>query len=175
MSRVLSVPPSLQGCFSHCCRIKWHISRKVRDGVLRYGPFLFHCSPPFDNGLWTANTQNNSLQSRITRLALEELMLKIDAEAEEHLANLLTGEDEHAAIRIAVMGGAQGAGFGLVIDEAGGDDLKIAHKNLSFIIDKKLMAYCKSIRIGFRKGNEGGCGGSSGSGFLISSEIPLSF
>ncbi len=106
---------------------------------------------------------------------MEEHMLKIDAEAEEHLAHLLTDEDEHAAIRIAVMGGAQGAGFGLVIDEAGDDDLRITHKDLSFIVDRKLMAYCQSITIGFRKGTVGGCGGSSGSGFLITSKNPLSF
>jgi len=37
------------------------------------------------------------------------------------------------------------------------------------------MDYCQSITIGFRKGNEGGCGGSSGSGFLIESDNPLSF
>ncbi len=102
-------------------------------------------------------------------------MLKIDTEAEEHLAKLLADEGEHAAIRVAVMGGIQGPGLGLVIDEAAEGDLKIEHKNLSFIVDRKLMAYCQSITIGFRKGSEGGCGGSSGSGFLITSENPLIF
>ena len=102
-------------------------------------------------------------------------MLKIDAEAEEHLASLLADAGEHAAIRVAVMGGAQGPGFGLVIDEAAEDDLKIEHKNLLFLVDSRLMAYCQSITIGFRKGTAGGCGGSSPSGFLITSENPLSF
>ena len=102
-------------------------------------------------------------------------MLKIDAEAEEHLANLLIDQGEHAAIRVAVMGGMQGSGFGLVIDEATEGDLKIEHKNLLFVVDRKLMAYCKLITIGFRKGTEAGCGGSSGGGFLITSENPLSF
>jgi len=101
-------------------------------------------------------------------------MLKILEEAEEHLNNLLIGGNESSAIRIAVMGGAHGPGLGLIVEEAGEDDLKIEHKNLSFIIDKKLMDYCQSITIGFRKGNEGGCGGSSGSGFLIDSDNPLS-
>ena len=78
-------------------------------------------------------------------------MLKIAAEAEEHLANLLTGEGEQAAIRVAVMGGAHGSGFALVIDEPAADDLKIVHKNLLFIVDRKLMAYCQSITIGFQK------------------------
>mgnify|MGYP000092826839 CR=1 FL=1 len=102
-------------------------------------------------------------------------MLKILEEAEEHLNNLLIGGNKSSAIRIAVMGGAQGPRLGLIVEEAGEDDLKIEHKNLSFIIDKKLMAYCQSITIGFRKGNEGGCGGSSGSGFLIDSDSSLSF
>ncbi|MEE4164831.1 MAG: hypothetical protein V2I35_02450 [Desulfocapsaceae bacterium] len=102
-------------------------------------------------------------------------MLTIHADAEEHLAALLTEGNGQAAIRIAVMGGAHGPGLGLIIDDAGEDDLKIEHNNLSFVVDSQLMAYCRSITIGFRKGNKGGCGGSSGSGFLISSENPLIF
>lgn len=101
-------------------------------------------------------------------------MLKIHDEAEEHLNNLLAESDENSAIRIAVMGGAHGPGLGLLVEEAGEDDLIFEHGTIPFIIDKKLMDYCKSITIGFRKGNEGGCGGSSGSGFLIESENPLS-
>lgn len=101
-------------------------------------------------------------------------MLKIAAEAEEHLKNLLAEGSENSAIRIALMGGAHGPGLGLIVEEAGEDDLRLEHRTIPFIIDKKLMDYCRSITIGFRKGNEGGCGGSSGSGFLIESETPLS-
>ncbi len=102
-------------------------------------------------------------------------MLKICREAEEHLKNLLSEGNENEAIRIALMGGAHGPGLGLVIEEAGKDDLKFEHQGLQFIVDKKLMDYCKSITIGFRQGSEGSCGGSSGSGFLIESENPLNF
>jgi Fe-S cluster assembly iron-binding protein IscA len=102
-------------------------------------------------------------------------MLKIHDEAEEHLKNLLVEGNENSAIRIALMGGAHGPGLGLIVEEAGENDLRFEHGTLPFIIDKKLMDYCKSITIGFRKGNEGGCGGSSGGGFLIESENSLHF
>ncbi len=101
-------------------------------------------------------------------------MLKIHDEAEEHLNNLLAEGSDNSAIRIALMGWAHGPGLGLIVEEAGEDDLRFEHGTIPFIIDKKLMDYCKSITIGFRKGSEGSCGGSSTSGFLIESENPLS-
>jgi len=100
-------------------------------------------------------------------------MLNIEEEAEEHLGNLLTEGNEDAAIRVAVMGGQQGPVLGLIIDDAGEDDLSFMHKTIPLIIDRKLMEYCNSITIGFRQGTKGSCGGSSGSGFLIESENSL--
>ena len=102
-------------------------------------------------------------------------MLHIQDEAVEHLRTLLTEGGETGAIRIAVMGGAHGTGLGLIIDEAGDDDLQITHGDIPVIIDKKLMAYCKTITIGFREADKGSCGGSSGGGFLLNAENPLNF
>lgn len=100
-------------------------------------------------------------------------MLHIREEAEEHLNNLLIEGSTKSAIRIAVMGGVHGPGLGLIVDEAGENDLYFEHNNIPLIVDKKLMDYCQSITIGFKTGTDGSCGGSSGSGFLINSENPL--
>ena len=102
-------------------------------------------------------------------------MLQIKQEAEEHLRALLPKGSEDCAIRVAVMGGAHGTGLGLIVDEAGVDDLQINHAGIPLIIDKKLMQYCKSVTIGFQSPAQGSCGGSSGGGFLINSKNPLSF
>ena len=102
-------------------------------------------------------------------------MLDIRDEAVAHLRALLTEGGEAGAIRIAVMGGAEGTGLGLIIDEAGDDDLQIKHGDITLIIDKKLMDYCQAITIGFREADKGSCGGSSGGGFLLVAENPLTF
>ena len=102
-------------------------------------------------------------------------MLHIRDEAVEHLRALLTEGGETGAIRIAVMGGAQGTGLGLIIDEASDDDLEITHGDIPLIIDKKLMEYCQAITIGFRQADKGSCGGSSGGGFLLDAENTLTF
>ena len=100
-------------------------------------------------------------------------MLQVREEALEHLDELLSGGNEKSGIRIAVMGGAHGTGLGLIVDEAGEDDLQEVHHGIPLIINKELLSYCRSIVIGFRKGAEGSCGGSSGGGFLIEAENPL--
>lgn len=100
-------------------------------------------------------------------------MLEINDEAIEHLTNLLIQGNSESAIRIAVMGGGQGPGLGLIVDEANNSDVSIHQKGIPFIIDRNLLEYCKTISIGFRIGNSGSCGGSSGSGFLITPENPI--
>ena len=102
-------------------------------------------------------------------------MLHIKEEAVEHLRDLMSGGSENSGVRIAVMGGAHGTGLGLIVDEAGEDDLLEVHHEIPIIIDKQLMSYCQSITIGFRKGSDGQCGGESGGGFLIDAEAPLNF
>lgn len=100
-------------------------------------------------------------------------MLHILEEAREHLGNLLMEGSKKSAIRIAVVGGVHGPGLGLIVDEAGEDDLYFEHDNIPLIVDKKLMDYCQSITIGFTTGTGGSCGGSSGGGFLINAENQL--
>ena len=100
-------------------------------------------------------------------------MLYIKEEAEEPLEELLRGGSDGSAVRVAVMGGARGAGLALIIDEPTEDDLQIDHKGIAMIIDRNLMAYCKSITIGFRKSGEQNCTTVASTGFLIEPEISL--
>ncbi|BDD89057.1 hypothetical protein [Desulfofustis limnaeus] len=40
---------------------------------------------------------------------------------------------------------------------------------------RSLLAYCQAITIDYREGTKGGCGGTSGSGFVITPKQPLTF
>jgi len=100
-------------------------------------------------------------------------MLEVRDEAVEHLMNMLTEGSQGPALRIAVMGGSSGPRLGLIVDEKSDDDVSLTCKNIPFIIEQKLFEYCQTITIGFQKGRDGSCGGSSGSGFLIHSTNPL--
>ena len=104
-------------------------------------------------------------------------MIQVTEEALTKLEELLRSQGgEHSAIRVAVMGGgSKGPGLGLVVDEAGDQDVCYDVDGIPLIIDRSLMDYCRSITIDFTIGAKGTCGGASGSGFLIAPEIPVNF
>ena len=103
-------------------------------------------------------------------------MLEVSREAIGQLAELLTQGGPDSAIRIAVMGGVTDSpGLGLIVDEAKDSDILIQKGAIPFIIDRSLIEYCQIITISFTTGSGGTCGGSSGSGFLITPEKPINF
>jgi len=103
-------------------------------------------------------------------------MLNVSDEAISQLAALLSQGGPGSAIRIAVMGGgANSPGLGLIVDEAKDSDISIQKGAIPFIIDRSLIEYCQTITINFTTGSDGTCGGSSGSGFLITMKKPINF
>ncbi|NNK92767.1 MAG: hypothetical protein HKP41_00305 [Desulfobacterales bacterium] len=103
-------------------------------------------------------------------------MLEISNEAIGQLAELLSQGGSDSAIRIAVMGGGNDSpGLGLIVDEAQDSDISIQKGAIPFIIDRSLIEYCQTITIRFTTGSGGTCGGSSGSGFLITPGKPINF
>lgn len=104
-------------------------------------------------------------------------MLEVSPEALEKLAEMVVAQGgTHSGIRIAVMGGGrQGPGLGLVVDDLGENDTLVEQQGTRLIIDRALLAYCGSISIAFTTDNSGRCDGSSGSGFVITSEKPINF
>ena len=104
-------------------------------------------------------------------------MIQVTEEALTKLKELLHSQGgEHSAIRVAVMGGgSKGPGLGLIVDEAGADDVNYDVEGVSLIIDHGLLQYCRSVTIDFTIGAEGKCTAASGSGFLIEPENPVNF
>ena len=104
-------------------------------------------------------------------------MIQVTEEALARLEELLSSQGgELSAIRVAVMGGgATGPGLGLIVDEAGTEDVRYDVDGVALIIDRGLLDYCRSVTIDFTIGSEGKCGGASGSGFLIETENPINF
>ena len=101
-------------------------------------------------------------------------MLEVSSEASVHLAELLAQSKADSAIRVAVMGASShGSGLGLIVDERTKRDVSIQHGDISFIIERSLLEYCQSIRIGFSTGKKDSCGSTAG--FLIIPENPISF
>lgn len=104
-------------------------------------------------------------------------MIQVTEDALSKLEELLGCEGgEQSAIRVAVMGGgSKGPGLGLLVDEAGEEDMRYDVGGIPLIIDRGLINYCGSVTIDFTIGTEGKCGGASGSGFLIVAENPVNF
>ncbi len=104
-------------------------------------------------------------------------MLDVSPEALEKLTEMVAAQGgERSGVRIAVMGGGgQGPGLGLVVDAPGENDLVVDQRGTALIIDRSLLAYCRSISIDFTSGSAGRCGGASGSGFIITPEQPVNF
>ena len=104
-------------------------------------------------------------------------MIQVTEEALTKLEELLHSQGgAHSAIRVAVMGGgSEGPGLGLIVDEAGADDVCYDVEGVSLIIDRGLLEFCRSVTIDFTIGTEGKCGGASGSGFLIEPVNPVNF
>ena len=102
-------------------------------------------------------------------------MIQVTEEALTKLEELRGSQGgKHSAIRLAVMGGgAAGPGLGLIVDEAGPEDVSYDVEGVVLIIDRGLLEYCRSVTIDFTTGEEGKCGGASGSGFLIETEKPV--
>ena len=104
-------------------------------------------------------------------------MIQVTEEALTKLEELLSSQGgKHSSIRVAVMGGgSKGPGLGLIVDEAGTEDVSYDVGGIPLIIDRGLLDYCRSVTIDFTIGEAGKCGGASGSGFLIESENPVNF
>lgn len=96
-------------------------------------------------------------------------MLQIDEEALKPLAKMIAGAEPDSAIRIAIIGGPDGVGLGLMLDKQTEADTVITHKEIPFIIDQKLMEYCGSITISHRDQAQSSCscGQGGNEGFLI--------
>ncbi len=102
-------------------------------------------------------------------------MLEVSEEALEKLAEMLSAqENSEAAIRIAIMGGgANSPCLGIIVDDVRETDVLIKKDETPLIIDRNLIEYCKTISIDFTTGSSGRCGGSSGSGFIITPGQPI--
>ena len=102
-------------------------------------------------------------------------MLEVSEEALEKLAELLAAQDNgEAAVRIAIMGGgADSPCLGIIVDDIRESDVLIQKGDTPLIIDRNLIEYCRTISIDFKTGSSGRCGGSSGSGFIITPEQPI--
>ena len=99
-------------------------------------------------------------------------MISISDDAVSHLTDLQQAHPGHA-LRVAVVGGPQGPGLGIIPDKKTTEDLVFTSKNIELVIEKNLLHYCRQITIGFQAGEKGACGGSSGSGFLLVAEVPI--
>jgi Fe-S cluster assembly iron-binding protein IscA len=108
---------------------------------------------------------------------MEAGMLKISDIALEKLGELVAAEGGlESGVRIAPMGGGiSSSGLGLAVDEPGEADYVVQQSGVMVIVDHSLMEYCKTITIEFQAGREGSCGGSSGSGFIITPGQPINF
>ena len=100
-------------------------------------------------------------------------MLDIEDEALKHLVKMLQQGPPTSAIRIAVMGGPNGVGLGLMLDEQGKDDTSIIHEKIPFLIDSKLLDYCGTISIKYTQEKNGSCVSGNNGALLINSENPL--
>ena len=95
-------------------------------------------------------------------------MINVSSEALGYMKDLLAqaGEPE-AGVRIALVGNA---GLGLLVDHAGETDFTMEKEGLPIIIDRKLLDYCKSIRIRFKVSDSQECGTD---GYIIEAENSL--
>ena len=100
-------------------------------------------------------------------------MLKIEDAALPHLAGMLQESTPLSAIRIMVLGGPNGVGLGLMIDEKTEDDASIIYEKIPFFIDRKLLDYCGTITIDYTDSYEGSCAASKNGAFVITSENKL--
>lgn len=95
-------------------------------------------------------------------------MLTVSEEAIGYMKELLDQEaNTGSAIRVAVMGQS---GLGLVVDDPQENDVTFDKDQLSIIVDRNLMEFCKTISIGFKTGDSTSC---SSSGYIIETENPL--
>ena len=104
-------------------------------------------------------------------------MLEISDTALEKLGELVAAEGgPDSGVRIAPMGGGiSSSGLGLIVDEPTETDVVVENGGVRIIVDRNLIDYCKTITIEFQTGREGSCGGSSGSGFMITPGEPINF
>ena len=95
-------------------------------------------------------------------------MIEVSSEALSYMKDLFdqAGQPE-AGVRIAVVGNA---GLGLLVDHAGEGDFTTEQEGLPIIIDRKLLDYCKSIKIRFKVSDSQECGTD---GYIIEAENSL--
>ena len=100
-------------------------------------------------------------------------MLEIEDAALPHLAGMLQESTPASAIRIMVLGGPNGVGLGLMVDEKSEDDTSITYEKIPFLVEQKLLDYCGTITIGYTESSDGGCAASNNGAFVITSENKL--
>lgn len=100
-------------------------------------------------------------------------MLKIEDAALPHLAGMLQQSTPLSAIRIMVLGGPNGVGLGLMVDERTEDDALITHEKLPFLVDRKLLDYCGTITISYTENGGSDCAAGNNGAFIIRSENKL--
>lgn len=95
-------------------------------------------------------------------------MLTASDEALGYMKELLDQEaNTGSAIRVAVMGNS---GLGLIVDDPQENDVIFDNDQFSIIIDRNLLEFCKTITIGFKKGDSNSC---NSSGYVIETGNPL--
>lgn len=95
-------------------------------------------------------------------------MIEVSDDALSYMKELFeqSGKPE-AAVRIAIVGNS---GFGLIVDHPGEADFTMEKEGLPIIIDRKLLDFCKSIKISFQVGSSEECGAN---GYIIVAENKL--
>ncbi len=99
-------------------------------------------------------------------------MLEISSQAIQQLKELKDRQGPNSAVRIGILSGqATGSNLGVTTDITTEKDEIFDFDGLQVIVDKALMAFCKSISIEFVLTEGGGCG--SGGGFRITPKNSL--
>ena len=100
-------------------------------------------------------------------------MLKIEDAALPHLAGMLQQSNPLSAIRIMVLGGPNGVGLGLMVDEKTENDASITYEKIPFLVEQNLLDYCGTISIGYIENSDGSCPAGNNGAFVITSENKL--
>ncbi len=99
-------------------------------------------------------------------------MIEVTPAAMEKIKDFLQKNRISSGIRVTLMeGGCSGAALGIVLDEAGDDDLVATSDGIEFMIHRDLFQECGDVVIDFAE-SDGSCACNSG-GFRVNSEKPV--
>ena len=103
-------------------------------------------------------------------------MLEVSDLAVSKVKEYLAENNIASAVRVAIMsGGCSGPALSLALDEKKETDKVYEYEGLRFLVDGAVTAACGAIKVDYIQQQTSGCGcsGSGGSGFSVTSEIPL--